>query len=108
MVLLCKLCSYPFEACLNSETRPCHTLICTGKGVESECGEISGKFILDFAGNSFSGNIPHPTLITLSCIKGGGGGGGGGGGVNIQRNRGEVPKILSSHFHWGPQDSSTR
>ena len=27
--------------------------------------------ILDYAENSFSGNIPHPTLITLLCIKGG-------------------------------------
>ena len=42
MVLLGKLYSYPFEVCLNSETRPCHTLACTGRGVESECGENSG------------------------------------------------------------------
>ena len=27
--------------------------------------------ILDYAKNNFSGNIPHPTLITLMCIKGG-------------------------------------
>ena len=27
--------------------------------------------ILDYAENSFSGNIPNPTLITLLCIKGG-------------------------------------
>ena len=27
--------------------------------------------IMDYAENSFSGNIPHPTLITLLCIKGG-------------------------------------
>ena len=43
MVLLCKLCSHPFEACLNNETRPYHTLVCTGKGVETKCGEISGS-----------------------------------------------------------------
>ena len=42
MVLLYKLCSHPFETCLNSETRPCHTLVCTSKRVEFECGEISG------------------------------------------------------------------
>ena len=41
MVLLCKILFDPFEACLNSEKRPCHTLVCTGQGVESECGENS-------------------------------------------------------------------
>ena len=42
MVLLCKLCFHPLEACLNNETRPCPTLVCTGQGVEPECGEDSG------------------------------------------------------------------
>ena len=42
MVLLSTLCSHPFEACLNSETRLCHTLVCTSQGVESKCGENSG------------------------------------------------------------------
>ena len=27
--------------------------------------------ILDYAENNFSGNIPHPTLITFLCMKGG-------------------------------------
>ena len=26
--------------------------------------------ILDYSENNFSGNIPHPALITLLCIKG--------------------------------------
>ena len=34
-------------------------------------GKIIEQFILDYAENNFSGNIPHPALITLSCIKGG-------------------------------------
>ena len=42
MVLLRKLYSHPLETCLNSKTRPCHTLECNGQGVESECGENSG------------------------------------------------------------------
>ena len=42
MVLFCKLCSHPLKVCLNYETRSCHTLVCTGKGVLSECGEDSG------------------------------------------------------------------
>ena len=71
MVLICNLYSHPFETCLNSETRPFHTIVCTGKRVESEWGEISGKSIFDYAENSFSRNIPHPALITLLCIKGG-------------------------------------
>ena len=43
MVLFCQLCSHPFEACLNSEIRPCHTLVCTGQGVFSGCGEDIGN-----------------------------------------------------------------
>ena len=34
-------------------------------------GKIVEQSILDYTKNSFSGNIPHPTLITLMCIKGG-------------------------------------
>ena len=34
-------------------------------------GKIAEQSILDYAENMFSGNIPHPTLITLLCIKGG-------------------------------------
>ena len=34
-------------------------------------GKLVEQSILDYAENSFSGNIPHPTLITLLCIKGG-------------------------------------
>ena len=42
MVLFIQLCSHPLKAYLNCETRPCHTLVCTGKGVLSECEEDSG------------------------------------------------------------------
>ena len=42
MVIFFQLCSYPLKACLNCETIPCHTLVCTGQGVLSECGEDSG------------------------------------------------------------------
>ena len=34
-------------------------------------GKIVEQSILDYAENSFSGTISHPTLITLLCIKGG-------------------------------------
>ena len=34
-------------------------------------GKIVEQSILDYEENSFSGNIPHPALITLLCIKGG-------------------------------------
>ena len=42
MVLFCQLCSHPLKACLNYETRPSHTLVCTSQGLLSECGEDSG------------------------------------------------------------------
>ena len=34
-------------------------------------GKIVERSILDYVENSFSGNIPYPSLITLLCIKGG-------------------------------------
>ena len=34
-------------------------------------GKIVEQSIMDYTENSFSGNIPHPALITLLCIKGG-------------------------------------
>ena len=34
-------------------------------------GKIVEQLILDYDENSFSGNIPHPALITFLCIKGG-------------------------------------
>ena len=34
-------------------------------------GRIIEEFILDYAENNFLGNIPHLTLITLLCVKGG-------------------------------------
>ena len=34
-------------------------------------GKIIKESILDYAENNFSGIIPHPSLITLLCIKGG-------------------------------------
>ena len=41
------------------------------KGYELNGGEIIEEPILDYAKGKFLGNIPHPTLITLLCIKGG-------------------------------------
>ena len=41
------------------------------KGFELDLGKIIKKSILDYAENNFSGNIPHPALIALLCIKGG-------------------------------------
>ena len=41
------------------------------KGCSLNVGKIVEQSILDYAENSFLGNIPHPTLITLMCIKGG-------------------------------------
>ena len=34
-------------------------------------GKIIQESILDYAESQFSGNIPHPALVTLLCIKGG-------------------------------------
>ena len=70
MVLLCKLCSYPLEACLNSETRCAVLLYALVKGWSLNVGKIVEQSILDYAENNFSRNIPHPSLITLLCIKG--------------------------------------
>ena len=39
------------------------------KGFELDVGEIIKESVLDYAKNNFSGNIPHPSLITLLCIK---------------------------------------
>ena len=39
------------------------------KGYGLNVGKIVEQSILDYAENSFSGNIPHPALITLLCIK---------------------------------------
>ena len=41
------------------------------KGFELDVGKIVKESILDYAENNFSRNIPHPSLITLLCIKGG-------------------------------------
>ena len=41
------------------------------KSFELDVERIIKEFIQDYAENNFSGNIPHPTLITLLCIKGG-------------------------------------
>ena len=40
------------------------------KGWNLNVGKIVEQSILDYAENSFSRNIPHPTLITLLCING--------------------------------------
>ena len=41
------------------------------KGFELDVGKIIKESILDYAESNFSGNIPHPSFITLLCIKGG-------------------------------------
>ena len=41
------------------------------KGFNFNVGKIVEQSILDYPENNFSGNIPHPGLITLLCIKGG-------------------------------------
>ena len=41
------------------------------KGWNLNVGKIVERSILDYAENSFSRNIPYPSLITLPCIKGG-------------------------------------
>ena len=56
---------------------------------------------MDYVKNNFSGNITHPALISLLCIKGGGGrvggGGGGGGGVlHLVKCRRNSQKLLLS------------
>ena len=40
------------------------------KGYSMNEGKIMEQSILDYSENNFSGNIPHPSLITLLCIKG--------------------------------------
>ena len=40
-------------------------------GYDLNVGRIIEQSILDYVNDKFSGNIPHPTLITLLCIKGG-------------------------------------
>ena len=39
------------------------------KGYALNVGKIMEESILDYAEGKFSGNIPHPSLITLLCIK---------------------------------------
>ena len=41
------------------------------KGYEVNLGGIMENSILEFMKGNFAGNIPHPFLITLLCIKGG-------------------------------------
>ena len=41
------------------------------KGYALNVGKIMEESILDYTEGKFSGNIPHPSLITLLCIKGG-------------------------------------
>ena len=41
------------------------------KGYGINVWRIVKESILDYAKGNFAGNIPHPSLITLLCIKGG-------------------------------------
>ena len=38
------------------------------KGYELNVGKVIEESILDYERGKFSGNIPHPSLITLLCI----------------------------------------
>ena len=40
------------------------------KGYEVNLGRIVEESVLEYAMGNFAGNIPHPSLITLLCIKG--------------------------------------
>ena len=46
------------------------------KGYQVNLGKITEEAILEYVNQNFAENIPHPSLITHLCIKGGGGGGG--------------------------------
>ena len=41
------------------------------KGYQVDLGTIVEESILEYAKGNFAGNITHPSLITLLCIKGG-------------------------------------
>ena len=71
MVVRHKFRSHLFKACLNSQTRPFHTTVCTGQGFNLNVGKIVEQSILDYPEKNFSRNILHPALISLLCIKGG-------------------------------------
>ena len=45
-------------------------LYALAKGFNLNVGKIVEQSILDYSERNFSGNIPHPALITLLCIKG--------------------------------------
>ena len=63
------------------------------KGFELDVGRIIKESILDYPENNFSGNIPHPALITLLCIKGG---------IKVEEDERKSSKVSLSHFHWSP------
>ena len=50
-----------------------HTLLIYAlvKVLELKVGKIIQESILEYGKSNFSGNIPHPSLITLLCIKAG-------------------------------------
>ena len=41
------------------------------KGYQVDLGRIVEESFLEYAKENFARNIPHPSLITLLCIKGG-------------------------------------
>ena len=41
------------------------------KGYKISFGKIIEKSILDYQSNNFFGHIPHPSIITYLCLKGG-------------------------------------
>ena len=90
MVIFFQLCSHPLKVCLNCETRPCHTLVCIGQGVWSECREDSGIVHSGLRLEQLLREHPPPYLDHSHVHQRG---------CNIQRDRGNVPKSLSSHSH---------
>ena len=95
MVLLNKLCVKALYACPNCKTGPRHTPVCVVKGYQVDLGKIVEESILEYSKGNFAGNIPHPSLITLLCIKG-----------VVKFNGGEVSQDLTSNSYWSPQSSS--
>ena len=71
MVLFCELCSHPIEAYLNSETRPCHTTVCTSHGVQTECGGNSGTVHPGLRREQFLMEYPPPHLDHTPVYQGG-------------------------------------
>ena len=60
-----------------------------------DLGRIIKESILEYVKKNFIGNIPHPSLITLLCIKGG-----------VKFNSEEEERCPKTSPYWSPQSSS--